>query len=225
MLTQFTHKADLRFNLQTLGLFFIRRFIYNLYMEKRRTKKHLFGFIGPTGAGKTELSKHLQKKHGFFYIPSITTRPPRPKDLHEYKHVEVDTFEAYIKDEKLLEYTIFADHYYGKLKNDVKKHLAKNHCVYTLTADQVKKLKEFYTHVKIICVLPDDPVLRVVEKRLKDRGHDKEDIKKRLKTVEKDLLLIEKLKNEKLIDHFVKTLETDYSHAILETDKIVKGIK
>jgi len=192
-------------------------------MKKQLSKKHhLFGLIGPTGAGKTEISKHMREKHGFFYIPSVTTRSVRKGNTEEYKHVEVDVFESFIKDKKLLEYAIFTEHYYGKLKKDIEKHLKRGHCIYTLTTDKVKKLKDAYTHTKIICILPQKPILETVEKRLKDRGHSKKEIEKRLETVKKDLLLIKKLKKKKLIDHFVQTLEEDYQHALKQIDKIVK---
>lgn len=189
-------------------------------MEKQ--KKHFIGLIGPTGAGKTEISKHMRKKHGFFYIPSVTTRPPRKGNLSEYKHVNIETFEAHIKNKELLEYAVFAEHYYGKLKKDVENHLKKGHCLYTLTTDKVKKLKEKYEHIKIVCIMPEDPILKIIEKRLKKRGYDHIDMKKRLKTVEKDLLMINDLKNEKLIDHFVQTLENDYHHALKEINTIIK---
>lgn len=188
----------------------------------RKNKHHLFGIIGPTGAGKTELSRHIRKKHGFFYIPSVTTRPVRKDNIKEYKHVEADVFESFIKDNKLLEYAIFTEHYYGKLKKDVKEHLKRGHCIYTLTTDKVKKLKDSYTHTKIICILPQEPVLETIKKRLKDRGQSKKEIEKRLKTVKEDLLAIERLKKENLIDHFVQTLETDYQHALKQIDKIVE---
>lgn len=189
---------------------------------KKDEINQLFGLIGPAGAGKTEISRHLRQKHGFFYIPSVTTRPPRKGNLKEYKHIEIEVFESHIKNNELLEYTVFAGHYYGKLKKDVKEHLEKGHSIYTLTPDKVEKLKKEYMHTKIICVLPEDPILKTVKKRLKDRNHTEEEIKKRLETAEKELILIEELKNNGLIDHFVKTLESDYQHAFREMDKIVE---
>jgi len=192
---------------------------------KSKKKNLLFGIIGPSGSGKTEISKHIQSKHGFLYIPSLTTRPVRKGNTAEYKHVEVDVFESFIKNGELLEYTLFTENYYGKLKKDVEENLKKVHSLYTLTTDKVRKLKESYKHTKIICVLPEKPVLKTVEKRLKDRMHSKEDIKKRLRTVEEDLAMIEKLKKRGLIDHFVETLENDYHHALRQIDKFVKHSK
>jgi guanylate kinase len=192
---------------------------------KVKNKNLIFGLVGPTGSGKTELSKHLRKKHGFLYIPSVTTRPSRKGNLSEYKHVRVEIFEQFIKNGELLEYSMFAGHYYGKLRKDIDNYLKKGHSIYTLTFDRTEKLKNEYSDTKIICILPEDPIIKTVERRLKNRGDCLADIQKRLKTIEKDLKLIEKLKSNKMIDHFVRTLNCDWNHAISEIDKIANLYK
>jgi len=191
-------------------------------MERQNKKNCLFGLIGPGAVGKTDLSRHMREKHGFFYIPSTTTRPPRKGNLAEYQHITLEAFEKHIKNRELLEYTSFGGHYYGKLKKDVEKFLQKGDCVLTLTVDRVKKLKKTYKHIKIICVLTEDPILKNIKKRLIKRGHDKEYIRNRIKITEKELDYIKTLKKEKLIDHFVKTIDADYNHALREIDKIIE---
>jgi len=191
-------------------------------MERQNKKNCLFGLIGPGAVGKTDLSRHMREKHGFFYIPSTTTRPPRKGNLAEYQHITLEAFEKHIKNRELLEYTSFGGHYYGKLKKDVEKFLQKGDCVLTLTVDRVKKLKKTYKHIKIICVLTEDPILKNVKKRLIKRGHNKEYIRNRIKITEKELDYIKTLKKEKLIDHFVKTIDADYNHALREIDKIIE---
>ncbi|PIW81610.1 hypothetical protein COZ97_00810 [bacterium CG_4_8_14_3_um_filter_33_28] len=191
-------------------------------MERQNKKNCLFGLIGPGAVGKTDLSRHMREKHGFFYIPSTTTRPPRKGNLAEYQHITLEAFEKHIKNRELLEYTSFGGHYYGKLKKDVEKFLQKGDCVLTLTVDRVKKLKKTYKHIKIICVLTEDPILKNVKKRLIKRGHDKEYIRNRIKITGEELDYIKTLKKEKLIDHFVKTIDADYNHALREIDKIIE---
>ena len=191
-------------------------------MERQNKKNCLFGLIGPGAVGKTDLSRHMREKHGFFYIPSTTTRHPRKGNLAEYQHITLEAFEKHIKNRELLEYTSFGGHYYGKLKKDVEKFLQKGDCVLTLTVDRVKKLKKTYKHIKIICVLTEDPILKNVKKRLIKRGHDKEYIRNRIKITGEELDYIKTLKKEKLIDHFVKTIDADYNHALREIDKIIE---
>ena len=191
-------------------------------MNKSDNKKYLFGFIGPSGSGKTTLAKHLVKKLDFLYIPSITTRQKRSSDKSEYKHISVKEFEDHINNEEILEYTVFAGNYYGKLKKDVKRSLDLNHSVYTLTPDQVKNLRKEYKETKIILVLPERPILNTVKSRLEKRGHTKEEILIRLKEVEKELKLIKDLKDKNLIDKIIHTLENDYSHAIKKIHSFAK---
>jgi guanylate kinase len=190
-------------------------------MKSDRNNK-IFGFIGPSGSGKTTLAKHLVKKFDFLYIPSITTREKRIKDKNEYKHISVQQFEDHIKNNDILEYTVFAGNYYGKLRKDIKENLDKKHSVYTLTPDQVENLKEEHKETKIILVLPQQPVLKTVEKRLKKRGHSKEEITNRLKEVEKELELIKDLSNKELIDEIIYTLEDDYHHALKKIHKFAE---
>ncbi|HBG81772.1 TPA: hypothetical protein DDW69_02935 [candidate division CPR2 bacterium] len=192
---------------------------------KNDNTNQLFALIGVTASGKTELAKHLCKKHGFFYIPSITTRPPRGDNETDYKHVTAEEFERYIKNSELLEYTHFAGNYYGKLKKDVEEHLEKGHSVYTITFDRVKELKGLINHVKIICIHPNDPIPETVGKRLKDRGHHEEEISRRIKTVYDELKLIDGLKEDGFIDYHITTKEDDYNHAIEEINKIAEKHK
>lgn len=188
----------------------------------KKNKHHLFGLIGLTASGKTSLAKYLVDRLDFLYIPSTTTRPPRKGNTKEYKHISVKIFEDYIKNNELLEYTVFAGHYYGKLKKDVEEKINKHHSVYTLTPDQVKKLKDSHEKTKIILIQPEKPFLRNIKKRLKNRGHSQKEISERLKTIEKELRLIEELKEANLVDYVIKTLDNDYDYAKKEIEKITK---
>lgn len=190
-------------------------------MENDRKNK-IFGFIGPSGSGKTTLAKHLVKKFDFLYIPSITTREKRPKDKDEYKHITVKQFKDHIRKNEVLEYTVFAGNYYGKLKKDIRKSTNKKHSVYTLTPDQVEKLKKEHKETKIILVLPEHPVLKTVEKRLKKRGHSNKEIIERLEEVKKELELVKDLSDKKLIDEIIYTLEDNYHHALRKIHKFAK---
>ncbi len=194
-------------------------------MNKEKNKNIFFALIGITSSGKTELARHMVKKHGINYIPSLTTRPPRPGNLNEYKHISVDQFKIHIKEGELLEYTFYAGNYYGKLRDDVSENLEKGHSVTAMTADRIRELKELLgDQVKVICVSPNDPVLETAEKRLRDRKHHSEkDIKIRKTAMTEELEIISNLENH--IDYFVTTIDSDWSHALREIDNIVKKHK
>lgn len=185
----------------------------------------LFAFIGVAAAGKTELARHLCKNHGFVYLPSITTRPKREGNLDEYHHVSVHEFEDLVKNDKLLEYTIFNDHYYGKLKEDFYSLLEKSNVAYVITADRIEELKKFHPRTVVICAAPQEPMLKTIEKRLLDRTvHPDENLLRKLKTVENDLIHITDLETKKLIDRTITTFDDDHSKAFSELDKFVKSI-
>lgn len=196
-------------------------------MNKEENKNIFFAIIGITSSGKTELARHMVTKHGINYIPSLTTRPPRPGNLTEYKHISVDQFKIHIKEGELLEYTFYAGNYYGKLKDDVSDNLEKGHSVTAMTADRIKELKGLLgEQVKVICVSPNDPVLETAEKRLRARSyHSEKEIKTRRIAMTEELEVISNLKNENYIDYHVTTIDSDWSHALREIDRIAEKHK
>lgn len=192
------------------------------YKYNMRKENHIFGFIGLSASGKTSLAKHLTKRFGFIYVPSVTTRQPRKGNIKEHKHVSIEVFENHIKNNELLEHTKFIGHYYGRLKKDVNEALYKNHIVYTLSADRVKHLKKIHKNVKIILIEPEDPIFKTIEKRLSNRKITQKDLLKRLSNAKKELQIINDLKEAKLIDHIVQTLEKDKLHAHKEIENIAR---
>jgi guanylate kinase len=169
----------------------------------------IFAFIGTTAAGKTYYSKHLVEKYNLKYIPSVTTRPPRPGNLNEYKHVSRQQFESLVAEGEMFEYTFFNGHHYGKLCEDIKTLLQKSHCVYTITADRVKQLKQNYPDTIVLCITIEKPLIENTTIRLTERGHTKEEINRKLETIKQDIQDINVLKSEGLIDYIIKTVQGD----------------
>ncbi len=186
-------------------------------------ENHLFAFIGIAASGKTEVARHVCRKHGFRYIPSVTSRPPRPGNTDEYKHISKKQFENHIEKGDFLEYTFFNGNYYGKLKEDVRAHLEKGHCVYTLTADQVKNLKNQHPKMQLVWVTPEEPVFEIIEKRLRNRNvHSREEISGKMTTAYEELEIIKELHKDNFIDHVITTVESDYDFALNQMDEAVK---
>jgi len=180
----------------------------------------IFAFVGTTASGKTYYSKHLVEKYGMKYIPSVTTRPPRPGNLDEYKHVTKEKFEELIQSGQIFEYTTHNGHYYGKTLEDIETNLILNHSVYTITADRVKQLKDKYPETVVIVVTIEEPFLENTIKRLRKRGHTEVEIQAKLTTIEQDLADIETLNEEGLIDHILETVQGDKCLAFTDVEKI-----
>lgn len=139
----------------------------------------LFVFVGITASGKTELARHVCKKHGFLYIKSLTTRERREGE-EEYIYLTHSEFEDLISNDEVLEYTNYLGNYYGKSKKSVFESLKTNHSVYTITVDQIEMLKNFYDRTIIIHVRPEDPAINKTKKRLINRNQNTHDIEERI---------------------------------------------
>jgi len=183
----------------------------------------IFAFVGTTASGKTYYSKHLVEKYGMRYIPSVTTRPPRPGNLDEYRHVTKEEFENLIEAGHIFEFSTHNGYYYGKTHNDIESNLALNHSVYTITADRVNRLKEKYPETIVIVVTIEEPIIENTLKRLKNRGHNEAEIKAKLTTIEQDLADIEVLKEADLVDHILETVQGDKNLAFADVERIAEN--
>ena len=181
----------------------------------------IYAFVGTTAAGKTYYSKYLVRKYGMRYIPSVTSRPPRPGNLSEYRHVTKPDFEKLIAEGKIFEYTLFNDHYYGKLHEDIENNLAQGHCVYTITADRVAELKASYPETRVVCITIEDPVIKNTIKRLVGRGHSKDEILSKVATIKQDILDIQGLQDANLIDHTIKTIQGNKGDAFDKIEAVI----
>lgn len=77
---------------------------------------HLFLLIGPSGSGKTTLIREVRGRiPSLRFIPTTTTRPPRPgeQDGREYFFVSSDEFDALIARSDLLEWQWVHGNRYG----------------------------------------------------------------------------------------------------------------
>jgi len=181
----------------------------------------IYAFVGTTAAGKTYFSKHLVKKYGMRYIPSVTSRAPRPGNLNEYKHVSKTDFEALIAEGKIFEFTVFNGHYYGKLHEDIETNLAESHCVYTITADRVAELKSRYPETVVLCITVEEPIVANTVKRLVKRGHTSAEIASKVATIEQDMRDIAALEENSLIDHKFETVQGSKAITFKQIESII----
>lgn len=76
---------------------------------------------GPSGVGKDTLVDELVKNNYGIYSVSMTTRKKRTGEVEgeDYFYTDINTFKDYINKDKLLEYAIYNNNYYGTLKDFV----------------------------------------------------------------------------------------------------------
>jgi len=144
----------------------------------------------PSGGGKTAVCREVRK-----FIPaikfsiSLTTRPPRrgEKNGRDYFFVTEDEFKKYIRQNKLIEYALVHNYYYGTPKDFLEKTISQgNDIILAIDVQGAKKIKRIYPDAVSIFILP--PSLKVLKQRLQKRGlDDKETIETRLKNAGKEI--------------------------------------
>ncbi|ACF07476.1 guanylate kinase [Metamycoplasma arthritidis] len=86
-------------------------------------KRKLIIFTGPSGVGKGTVEKPLfdDKELKLKLSVSITTRRPRDGEIDgvHYYFVSQETFDACLADNKLIEYSMHFDNYYGTLYSEI----------------------------------------------------------------------------------------------------------
>ena len=91
-------------------------------MAKKNQRK-LIIFTGPSGVGKGTIEKALfeNKDLKLKLSVSVTTRRPREGEIDgvHYYFVSQETFDACLADNKLIEYSLHFDNYYGTLYSEI----------------------------------------------------------------------------------------------------------
>ncbi|MBR6594924.1 MAG: guanylate kinase [Clostridia bacterium] len=146
---------------------------------------------GPSGCGKGTVLKHVLAKGGYRYSVSATTRPPREGEVHgvHYFFVDKSLFEEYLKDGKILEYTVYCDNYYGTPREFVEACLEDGmNVVLEIETEGAANVKRLMPHALSVFIAP--PSMELLEARLRGRGtEDEETIQKRLRRAREEMLL------------------------------------
>jgi len=156
-----------------------------------KKKGMMFILSSPSGAGKTTLTRKIEKNNSNFTISiSHTTREPRPNEINkkDYYFVSKEEFDLSIKKESFLEYAKIFDNYYGTHKDVVANLLNLGKDV-LLDIDwqgtqQLKKNRDF--NLITFFILP--PNKNSLKKRLIERNQDNLDsVSKRLAKFEEEI--------------------------------------
>lgn len=139
----------------------------------------VFIISGPSGVGKTSLVRGLLsrvkgKGEGLHFSVSCTTRPPRPGEEHgrDYYFISRGQFERLRREGRFLEHAQVYQHWYGTLKEEVERPLARGRNVIldidTQGARQVRRRgRQMGLPLVFIFVLP--PSLGELRRRIERR--------------------------------------------------------
>lgn len=130
---------------------------------------------GPSGAGKTTITRRLIAQHGYAKSVSATTRAPRAgeKDGKDYFFMTRERFRQGIERGEFLEHSEHFDNLYGTPRAPVEKALASGHTV--LLEIDVNGAKQVMDSLpEAYCIFITAPDLKVMESRLRDRHSETE---------------------------------------------------
>lgn len=151
-------------------------------------------FSAPSGSGKSTIVQWLTNEHpelDLVFSISATSRPPRGTEQHgvEYFFLSPEEFKAKIEADDFLEYEeVYANRYYGTLKEQVEKQLqdGKN-IIFDIDIKGGINIKRFYGD-NALSMFIQPPGVEELRKRLTARGTDtKEQIEERLAKAEYEL--------------------------------------
>ena len=164
-------------------------------MIRRKEKGDLIVISGPSGSGKGSIIKELLKNNSNLYLSvSMTSRPMRNYETNgiEYHFVTKEEFEQKIKDDELLEYTLYNDNYYGTPKSEITDNIKKGkNVILEIEIEGALNVKKLVPEAIFIFILP--PSMKELLKRLKGRGtEDNDKIIRRFKTAYREINEISK---------------------------------
>ena len=138
----------------------------------------LAGVSGFSGAGKGTIMKGLMSRYDNYALSiSATTREPREGEVHgrEYFFVSEEEFEDMIREDRLIEYARYVDHYYGTPKDYVMSQMeAGKDVILEIEIQGALKVKEKFPETLLIFVAP--PSAEELKRRLVNRGTETADV-------------------------------------------------
>src|SRR4051794_39427150 len=163
---------------------------------------HLIVLCGPSGVGKSTISRKLSEQIGITYTVSATTRHQRPGDEagKRYEFVSRDEFFKRLDRDAFLEYAEVYGEYYGTPKTPVLQDLTQgNDVLLEIDVQGALQVRYHYPDSLLFFILPpDEPTLK---KRLKERGRDSdEEISRRFRLAKGEIYMA---RGSRAFDHIV----------------------
>lgn len=173
---------------------------------------------GFSGVGKGTIVKKLVSEHDEYAVSvSATTRNLRPGEENgrDYFFLTNEAFESMIKDDGLIEYAKYVDHYYGTPRAYVERKLSEGKdVILEIDAQGALQIKKQYPDALLIFIVP--PTADVLRERLKGRGtEDADTIKDRLSRAAEETAYI---KNYEYV-----VVNDDLERAVLDVHTVIQS--
>ncbi len=149
----------------------------------------LIVLCGPSGVGKSTISRRLEQELNVWYTVSATTRQKQPGDENgkTYEHISREEFFKRLDRDEFLEYAQVYGDYYATPKHPAMDYLKQARDVLLeIDVQGALQVRYHYPDALLISILPpDEPTLL---RRLTDRGRDSADeIQKRFRAAKREI--------------------------------------
>ena len=186
----------------------------------RKHRGLLIVLCGPSGVGKSTISRMLEQRMHISYTVSATTRVKKPQDDDgkRYDHITREEFFRRLDHDEFLEYAQVYDDYYGTPKHPALDYLeAGKDVLLEIDVQGALQVRYQYPNVLEIFILP--PSRDTLLQRLNDRGRDTaEDINKRYRAARREISMA---KGSRAFDYMV--FNDDLERAVGEIMNIIKN--
>jgi guanylate kinase len=149
----------------------------------------LFVISGPSGCGKSTLVKHiLNELDKVEFSVSYTTRKKREteKEGKDYFFISEKEFKRLIQEDKLTEWAVVHENYYGTPKRELEKKTGGGDLLLDIDVQGATQIKEKVKKAVFIFILP--PLFPELKKRLEERSQEhKEAINRRLEVAKREI--------------------------------------
>lgn len=189
-------------------------------MSGKRNHGLLIVLCGPSGVGKSTISRLLAQHSDVKYTVSATTRPKKEKDDDGkvYEHISQDEFFRRLDNDEFLEYAHVYGHYYGTPKHPALDELESGKDVLLeIDVQGALQVRYQYPDALMLFILP--PNEKTLRQRLTDRGRDDpDDISKRFRAAKREIHMA---KGGRAFDYMV--FNDDLDRAVAEIQNIINN--
>ena len=190
-------------------------------MIRNKKQGQLIVVSAPSGAGKDTVVKKLveRNKNDYWISVSATSRKPRKgeKEGIDYYFLSQKDFKEKIKEGFFLEYTKYADNYYGTPKQYINDNLEKGKdVILIIEIEGAANIKEMLPESLLIFIMP--PSIKELVRRLKKRGtEDNDKIIKRFHKTYRELNEVTKY-NYVVVNDNLDTKEEEIHELLMNED-------
>ncbi len=174
--------------------------------------------VGPSGVGKSTISRQIAERTNVSYTVSVTTRPKTDKEENgkTYQHVSEAEFFRRLDADEYLEYAQIYDGWYATPKHPALDQLAGGMDVLLeIDFQGAMQVRYHYPDALLLFILPPDE--KTLERRLTDRGRDsQEQIQRRFRNAKREIAMA---KGSRAFDYMV--INDDLTTAVEEILKIL----